>query len=116
MDASILMLTALKFNDRINQRDLEGLAELMTDDHTFIDNEGNVTKGKAAMKEAWRDFFKSYPDYRNEFTNVMVQDNIVVIIGYSRCSYKPLEGPNIWTAKIHDGHVSEWKVLWLNQR
>ena len=45
------LLTALRFNDRINQRDLEGLAELMTDDHTFIDNSGNVTKGKLAMKE-----------------------------------------------------------------
>jgi len=61
MDTSKLILTALKFNEKINQRDLEGLAELMTDDHTFIDNSGEVTKGKDAMKEDWREFFESYP-------------------------------------------------------
>jgi ketosteroid isomerase-like protein len=116
MDSSELMLIALRFNDRINQQDLEGLAGLMTDDHTFIDNAGNVTKGKNVMKEGWRDFFKKCPDYRNEFTSVTVQDNVVVMVGYSICSLKSLNGPNIWTAKIQDGRVSEWKVLWLNER
>jgi len=62
MDSSKLMSTALRFNDRINQRDLEGLAELMTNDHTFIDSSGEITKGKDVMKEGWRDFFKKYPD------------------------------------------------------
>lgn len=116
MDSSKLMLTALRFNDRINQQDLEGLVELMTDDHTFIDSEGNVTKGKNAMKDGWREFFKKYPDYRNKFTSVTAQDNVVVMIGYSTCSFKPLEGPSIWTAKIRNGFVSEWKVSWLNER
>jgi ketosteroid isomerase-like protein len=46
------LLTALRFNDRINQRDHEGLAELMTDCHTFIDNSGKVTKGKLAIARA----------------------------------------------------------------
>ena len=110
------MLTALRFNEKINKQDPEGLAELMTDDHTFIDSTGNVTKGKNAMKEGWREFFKKYPDYRNKFTSVTVQDNIVVMIGYSTCSIKQLDGPNIWTAKIRGERVSEWKVSWLNKR
>ncbi len=116
MDSSKLMLVALRFNDRINQQDLEGLVELMTDDHTFIDSGGKITKGKDTMKDRWREFFKKYPDYRNNFTSVTVQDNVVVMIGYSSCSFKPLEGPSIWTAKIRGGRVSEWKVSWLNER
>lgn len=116
MDSSKLMSTALRFNERINQQDLEGLAELMTDDHTFIDSEGNITKGKDAMKEGWREFFKKYPDYRNIFTCVTIQDNVVVMVGYSKCSYKPLDGPNTWTAKTHGGRISEWRVYWLDQR
>jgi hypothetical protein len=68
------------------------------------------------MKEGWRKFFKEYPDYRNEFTCITVQNNIVVIVGYSSCSFKPLDGPNMWTAKIRDGKVSEWRVCWLNER
>ena len=116
MDSSNLILTALRFNERINQRDAEGLAELMTDDHTFIDNSGEVTKGKDVMKEGWRGFFEKYPDYRNIFTCVTTQDNVVLMIGHSTCSYKPLEGPNIWTAKMRGGLVSEWRVYWLDQR
>jgi uncharacterized protein (TIGR02246 family) len=116
MDSSKLMLTALRFNDRINHQDLEGLAELMTDDHTFIDSEGNVTKGRDAMKDGWREFFKRYPDYRNNFTSVTVQDNVVVMIGHSSCSFKLLEHPSIWTARIRGECVSEWKVSWLNER
>ena len=116
MDSSKLMLTALMFNERINQQDLEGLAELMTDDHTFIDSGGNVIKGKNVMKDGWREFFKKYPDYRNKFTCVTVQDNVVVMVGYSMCSFKPLDGPNMWTAKIRRGRVSEWRVYWLDER
>jgi uncharacterized protein (TIGR02246 family) len=116
MESSELMLVALKFNEKINEQDLEGLAELMTDDHTFIDNEGNVTRGKNVMKEGWRDFFNKYPDYRNKFTAVTVLNNVVVMIGYSTCSFKPLDGSNIWTARIQDEHVSEWRVYWLNKR
>jgi uncharacterized protein (TIGR02246 family) len=95
MDSSLLILTALRFNEKINQQDLEGLAELMTEDHIFIDSDGGVTKGKDAMKEGWRNFFKRYPDYRNTFTCVTIQDNVVVMIGYSTCSFKLLDGPNI---------------------
>jgi ketosteroid isomerase-like protein len=116
MGSSDLMLIALKFNERINQQDLDGLAELMTEDHVFMDSDGNVTKGKQVMKEGWRKFFKEYPDYRNEFTCITVQNNIVVIVGYSSCSFKSLDGPNMWTAKIRDGKVSEWRVCWLNER
>jgi ketosteroid isomerase-like protein len=116
MDSSRLILTALRFNEKINQRDLEGLAELMTEDHTFIDNNGEVTKGKDAMKEGWRSFFDRYPDYRTTFTCVTVQNKVVVMVGYSTCSHKLLAGPNIWTAKIHDGRISEWRVYWLDKR
>jgi ketosteroid isomerase-like protein len=110
------MLTALRFNEKINQQDLEGLAELMTDDHTFVDGGGNITKGKSVMKDGWKEFFKKYPDYRNKFTSVIVQDNIVVMVGYSTCSFKTLDGPNVWTARIRGGRVSEWRVSWLNKR
>jgi ketosteroid isomerase-like protein len=116
MDSSKLMLTALRFNERINQQDIEGLAELMTNDHRFIDSAGNITRGRHAMKEGWSDFFKKYPDYRNNLTCITVQSDVVVMVGNSTCSLKQLAGPNIWTAKIKAGKVSEWTVHWLNQR
>jgi ketosteroid isomerase-like protein len=116
MNPSDLMLTALKFNEKINHQDLEGLTELMTEDHTFINSEGEATKGKNAMKESWKEFFKKYPDYKNIFTSVTTQNNVVIMVGYSTCSYKPLSGPNIWTAKVRGKRVSEWRVCWLDRK
>jgi hypothetical protein len=114
MDAFDVMMVALRFNEKINQRDLDSLVKLMTDGHTFIDNSGDVYKD---MKAGWREFFENHPDYRNIFTSVTVTDNIVVMIGYSTCSNEPrLNGPSMWTAKVRDGRVSEWRVYWLNQR
>jgi len=108
MDSFDIMMAALKFNEKINQRDLEGLAELMTDDHTFVDSDGEITKGKDIMKKIWRKFFEKYPDYRNIFTSVTVENDIVVMVGYSTCSFeRALNGPNIWTAKIQGGRISE---------
>ncbi len=114
MDSFDVMMVALRFNEKINQRDLDGLVKLMTDDHMFIDNSGDVDKN---MKEGWREFFENYPDYRNIFTSVTVKDNVVVMIGYSTCSNEQrLNGPSMWTAKVRGGCVSEWRVYWLDQR
>jgi len=108
------MYVALAFNEKINQRDLDGLSELMTEDHTFIDNSGEVTKGKEEMTKGWKKFFESFPDYQNIFTSVIVNEGVVVINGYSTCSNEPkLNGPSIWTAKIHGDRVTEWRVYWI---
>ena len=32
------------------------------------------------MKENWREFFRKFPDYRNEFISVSVQDDVVVMV------------------------------------
>ncbi len=115
LNSSHLMYIALAFNEKINERDLEGLSILMTDDHTFIDNSGDITKGKAEMTKGWRNFFDSYPDYQNIFTSIFVNENVVIINGYSTCSNEPkLNGPSIWTAKIRENKVSEWRVYWID--
>ncbi len=114
MDSFDIMMVALRFNEKINQRDLEGLVGLMTDGHKFIDNSGEIDRN---MKVGWRKFFKGYPDYRNIFTSVTVKNNVVVMIGYSTCSNeRRLNGPSMWTATVDGGRVSEWRVYWLDQR
>jgi ketosteroid isomerase-like protein len=101
---------ALRFNERINARDLTGLGELMTEDHTFIDIPGEVTVGRDKMILGWFNFFKNYPDYRNNLTHLEVKGTKVIMFGFSECSYGPLDGPAIWTAEVRDGLVAEWRV------
>ncbi|MFW9975043.1 MAG: nuclear transport factor 2 family protein [Candidatus Thorarchaeota archaeon] len=105
-----LISIALRFNERINARDLTGLGEMMTEDHVFIDIPGEVHEGRSVMVPGWFDFFKTYPDYRNNFTHIQVKDGLVIMVGFSECSYNPLDGPAIWTAKIRDGRIAEWRV------
>ncbi len=110
MTYSFPIAVAIRFNDRINDRDLEGLVDLMTEDHTFIDSSNEVVGGREEMRKAWTDFFQHFPDYRNIFTWVESRDNLVVMVGHSVCSHKPLDGPAIWTAMVRDGLVAEWRV------
>ncbi|MFX1565578.1 MAG: nuclear transport factor 2 family protein [Promethearchaeota archaeon] len=110
MTQSELISVALRFNERINARDLTGLGELMTEDHVFIDISGEVHEGRERMIVGWFDFFRNYPDYRNNFTRVDAHDDLVIMVGFSKCSYTPLDGPAIWTAKILGGKVAEWRV------
>jgi len=51
------MLTVLQFNECINNRDVHGLSNLMTDNHTLIVREGNVVTGRDANAKAWTSFF-----------------------------------------------------------
>jgi ketosteroid isomerase-like protein len=98
------------FNTCINERDLDGLADLMTDDHTFADSAGGTVQGKPACIEAWRDFFGAFPDYRNVFTTLVAGDRTVTAAGHSECSVPALAGPARWTATIRDGKVARWQV------
>ncbi len=110
------ILIALQFDDCINNGNLQGLVELMTEDHMFIDNDGKVTQGRETLRESWRSFFEAYNDYRTIITSATVQNGCVILIGNSICSNKKLEGPNLWTAKFRDGQICEWRVTWLDKR
>jgi ketosteroid isomerase-like protein len=82
----------------------------MTDDHRFVDSAGQVVEGKGACVAAWTGFFEACPDYRNVFDEISVRDDLVVIRGRSECSVRELDGPALWSARIADGKVSEWRV------
>lgn len=100
----------LQFNEYINKQNLDGLAALMTDDHTFIDSANNIIHGKEKMLEAWSRFFELFPDYRNIFESFELQNDFIVITGHYICSDKQLNGPALWTARVKDNKVAEWRV------
>lgn len=107
MDPRTLTVT---FNEHINNRDVDALARLMTDDHTFIDSAAHETRGRSKCLEAWRGFFTSFPDYRNIFDRLEVENDRVVVVGRSTCSDVRLDGPALWTAKVRDGRLAGWRV------
>lgn len=107
IDARII---AFRFNRCINHHDVDGLAALMTEDHQFVDRAGATIRGKGAMTEAWRDFFKSFPDYKNTFERVESRDDLVVIYGYATWTSGGAPDHVIWTATIENDLVAQWSV------
>ena len=103
-------LIALLFNECINDKDLNGLTRLMSEDHAFIDREGRTHQPKQVMIDGWRDFFKMFPDYRNTFDRIESRENLVVILGHAYWSEKQTYDPVIWTATIVDDLAREWRV------
>ena len=103
-------LVALQFNEYINDQDVKGLSSLMTDRHTFIDRAGKTDKGKESMIRGWIEFFDSFPSYKNTFDRVESRDNLVILIGHAYWSEQNSYDPAIWTARIENDLVAEWRI------
>lgn len=100
-----------RFNQAINDRDLDAVSALLHDDYVFVDTAGNTEHGKDAGIRSWEGFFRQFPDYRNVFEEAVERDDSVVVRGHSECSEPALEGPALWVATIQDGLIKEWRVL-----
>ncbi len=104
-------VVAIRFNGCISAGDVDGLARLMSEDHTFIDTAGTEVIGRAACSEARRGFFEAFPGYCNVFEAVSGEGKEFTIAGQSFCPGHPqLEGPALWTAVIHGDQVVKWRV------
>jgi ketosteroid isomerase-like protein len=110
MDQAVGSAAIASFNECITRRDIDGLSNLMTEDHVFIDAANNVISGKERCLSAWRGFFAAFPDYRNVFQQLSLDGNEAIIVGYSVCSDSRLAGPALWTAKIEGAQIAEWRV------
>ncbi|UCE12159.1 MAG: nuclear transport factor 2 family protein [Candidatus Heimdallarchaeota archaeon] len=104
-------LTALQFNEHINNQNIKSLSNLMTEDHTFIDRKGEIDKGKESITKGWIDFFNQFPDYKNTFTRVESRgEYLVILIGYANWTGEGPPDHAIWTALIEDDLVAEWRI------
>jgi SnoaL-like polyketide cyclase. len=105
-------IIAMQFHDCINNRNVEGLLELMTDDHVFIDMANTRIEGKSeVISMAWIPFFNIFPDYRNVIENVSVKNQTVIMRGYSVCSDERLNKLHaVWVAEVVDNKVNVWHI------
>ena len=110
---------AMEFIDRVNRRSPDAIAELMTDDHLFVDSLGEVRSGREVMRRNWARYFSMFPDYTVEVERAFSDDQVVALVGRAGGSYAPdgvlreenrWELPAAWRAVIRGGLVSEWQV------
>ncbi|MFX0195570.1 MAG: nuclear transport factor 2 family protein [Candidatus Hodarchaeota archaeon] len=103
-------LTALQFNECINNQNIKELSNLMTEDHTLIVRDGEIVKGKESNIKGWISFFEQFPKYKNNFHRVHSHENLVILIGFAYWSEEEPYDPAIWTAKIENDLVAEWRI------
>jgi ketosteroid isomerase-like protein len=110
---------ALAFVESINRHDVEAIADLLCEDHLFVDSEGSEVRGRQAMRRGWAGYFAIVPDYAVAVERTFVSGNTVVLLGRASGSYAPdgrlLEAnrwstPAAWRAEVADGRVAAWQV------
>ena len=116
--------TVREFMSRINQGDADKLAELMTEDHAFVDPMGQAMRGREAMRAGWRGYYAMCPDYSVSCDTILSDGNVVAAFGSAggtiavNGELSPENGwriPAAWMAIVENGLVKEWRVYCDNQ-
>ena len=108
------------FIESINGANIEKICNLMSNDHVFIDSQGNEMIGIENMKKAWIGYFELFPDYKIEIMDTIQNDSIIVMLGYASGTYnlknkkKDLNNhwriPAAWKAMVVNEKIKLWQV------
>jgi len=111
--------TVLQFLDRINARDADKLAELMTEDHVFTDSLGQQVRGREKMRSGWLGYYRMCPDYWVSHEDVFQDGNRVAVFGAAGGTIaangklppaNQWRTPAAWLAVVENGLMKEWRV------
>jgi len=107
------------FITAINRHDLAALADLMSEDHTFIDPQGRRVSGRKEMITGWKAYFAMFPDYEILVDTTLNVNGTVAVFGSVSGTYNGKRGlvpknriamPAAWKANVADGKVKLWQV------
>jgi len=114
--------TVHAFVDAINSGNPDHLAELMTENHIFIDSDGSEHPGREKMRRGWSEYFSMVPDFRIEVKETLAKDDTVVLLGVAEGTFVQ-DGeikadnhwlvPAAWRVKVQDDRIAVWQ-LYLN--
>ena len=115
---------ALAFVAKINSHDVNGLVELMTADHVFVDALGSTFRGAEQMRQGWKGYFALFPDYAIEVTDQFNRGDVVAMFGkgsrHIRRQRQPAAGELLGNSRCVEsrrqrGRVAEWRVYCDNE-
>jgi DNA-binding PadR family transcriptional regulator len=108
---------AMSFIECVNRRDVHGLGRLLTEDHELrVFDEARVV-GRQANIEAWRGYFRSYPDYTIYSRAIAEREGTVAVLGHTRGSHLGLPDDEerrhtvIWLAVATGGQMQSWTLI-----
>jgi ketosteroid isomerase-like protein len=111
--------TVLHFLEGINQHNADKLAELMTENHVFIDSLGNAVNGREKMRLGWRSYYAFCPDYWVSHEEIFAEGHRVAIFGAAGgtifadgkvIAENKWRTSAAWLAVVENGLVRKWQV------
>jgi ketosteroid isomerase-like protein len=107
------------FITAINRHDLAALADLMSEDHTFVDSLGGRVSGRKEMITGWKAYFAMFPDFKILVDTTLNDNGTIAVFGSVAGTYNGKRGlvpknriamPAAWKANLADGKVKRWQV------
>lgn len=71
----------LRFIERVNAGDVDGLCALLREDHVFIDRLGNHLQGRDNLRAGWKGYFSWFPDYCISHRDIFENQEVVAVFG-----------------------------------
>jgi ketosteroid isomerase-like protein len=106
------------FIDCINRGDIDGLGELMTDDHELVVFGEDAVRGRERNTKAWAGYAEAYPDYVIYPRAVAEpREGHVAVLGHTTGSHLGLPDDEerklsvIWLAQVRDGQLRCWRLV-----
>jgi uncharacterized protein (TIGR02246 family) len=115
---------AQAFVRAINRQDVDALAELITEEHRFVDSLGKVVEGRERMRTGWKSYFAMVPDYTIAVEEIYCDGPVVVMLGKAQGTYavdgrtaaeNHWETPVALRARVEGGKLAEWQVYADNE-
>lgn len=110
----------LEFVKAINDHDTNKIASLISEDHVFIDSQGNEVHGKDKMIKGWEGYFNLFPDYKIVISQLLDEQSLTVLLGFASASFLGNRGgnpdsywrlPAAWKAVTEGGKINLWQVF-----
>lgn len=104
------------FVTAINEHDTDRLGALMTGDHVLIDPQGKELSGTGTLQKAWAGYFKWFPDYTIELSEVWEMGQVILATGFASASFRGVAAgrwkiPAAWKAVVREDKISHWQVF-----
>ena len=108
---------AISFIDCINRGDIDGLVELMHEDHELCVFDEPPTAGRKNNVPGWRCYASSFPDYLIHPRRMAVVGDIAAVLGHTTGSHLGLPDDEeakltlIWLCELRDGKLLRWSLV-----
>src|ERR1044071_183418 len=117
--------TVRRFIEFINTQDVDGLYNLMTEDHRFVDALSEVVQGRDMMRGTWGMYVRMVPDYHISCDEMIEEGNVVAAFGIAggilssdgrELLYENRgQAPVALRAEVKGDFVAEWRVYIDNE-